>query len=423
VRHVTCTLLIPAFILATSSAVGQAPSTSGTQAAVDANLQKDDEAAHLQTAEESIEQDAQGYARATGVTIDEARKRILAMKELRAVKSRIQQAYGDRLAGISTEHSPRLQVSVLLTGDAPVTGESITAGGLTVPIVYRTGARSTLKQLRAALHQHGAAIRSLLPNAQGIGISSRTGELVVNVNATGAAATTVLARDAELETLTGVPVRIRALDGKDINLDVRGGSRVEGVNPTDGKRYLCTTGFVVKDTAGTTGVATAAHCENNLTYYNPNGTSIPLTLVPGTESGYGSQDVQIHTSTFVERPEFYVDTAKTQVRYPAGSYDLYATWEGDNACHRGETTGASCSFVEYVFYQPPPENCGGYCADTWVSVTGPNCKGGDSGGPVYDLDLARGLLKGASYSSAGTCNFYYYMPIEFLPSGWSLLLG
>ena len=32
-------------------------------------------------------------------------------------------------------------------------------------------------------------------------------------------------------------------------------------------------------------------------------------------------------------------------------------------------------------------------------------------------------IEGASYSSAGTCNFYYYMPIEFLPSGWSLLLG
>lgn len=423
VRKLTNTLLIPAFVLATSGAFAQGAPAGGTQAAADANLQKEDEAVRVQTAEEVLEQDAQGYARATGVGIEEAKRRVLATKELREVKGRIQQAHGARLAGISTEHSPRLQVSVLLTGDTPVTAESITAGGLTVPIVYRTGARSTIQQLRAALKQHHVAIRSLLPGAQGIGISSKTGELVVNVNATGVAATTVLARDAELETLTGVPVRIRALDGKDIDLDVRGGSRVEGTSPTDGKRYLCTTGFVVKNTAGTTGVATAAHCENTLTYYNPNGTTIPLSLVAGTESGYGSQDVQIHTSTYVERPEFYVDTAKTQVRRPVGSYELYATWEGDNACHRGETTGASCSFVEYVFYQPPPNMCGGYCEDTWVSVTGPNCKGGDSGGPVYDLDLARGLLKGASYSTAGTCNFYYYMPIEFLPSGWSLLLG
>ena len=58
-----------------------------------------------------------------------------------------------------------------------------------------------------------------------------------------------------------------------------------------------------------------------------------------------------------------------------------------------------------------------------MTVTGPNCKGGDSGGPGYDLDLARGPLKGSSCSSTGACNFYFYMPIEFLPDGWPLLLG
>jgi streptogrisin C len=220
-----------------------------------------------------------------------------------------------------------------------------------------------------------------------------------------------LARDAELETLTGVPIRVRVLDGTDTDMDVRGGSKIT----------LCTSGFVVKNSAGTTAVATAAHCPDASTYYNPNNTQIPLTFV--TAAGTGSQDVQIHTSAYVERPEFYVDTAKTQVRRPVGSYDLYATWEGDTACHRGETTGASCSWVEYVFYQPPHVRCGGYCEDTYVAVTGPHCKSGDSGGPVYDLDLARGLLKGGDESSTGTCNFYFYMPIEFLPSGWSLLLG
>ena len=422
-KHPAYSLLISSILLTASGALAQGTPVGGDQVSPPASLQTEDQAARIQTADEALEQDAQGYAGAAGVGLEEARRRVAAMKDLRAVKARIQQTHGARLAGIATEHSPAFQISVLLTGDAAVPAESVTAGGLTVPIVYRIGARSTLQQLRAALKQHQAAIRGLLPDAQGIGISTKTGELVVNVNATGVAAAAALARDAELETLTGVPVRIRAVDGADIDMDVRGGSRVEGVNPTDGKRYYCTTGFVVKNTAGTTGMATAAHCENNLTYYNPNGTSIPLTLVAGTEQGYGSQDVQVHTSTYVERPEFYVDTAKTQVRRPVGSYELYATWEGDNACHRGETTGASCSFVEYVFYQPPPDKCAGYCADTYVSVTGPHCKGGDSGGPVYDLDLARGLLKGGNFSTAGTCNFYFYMPIEYLPTGWSLLLG
>jgi hypothetical protein len=76
-----------------------------------------------------------------------------------------------------------------------------------------------------------------------------------------------------------------------------------------------------------------------------------------------------------------------------------------------------------INYQPPPERCGGYCNPTWVSVTGPTCAGGDSGGPVYDGDLARGIIKGQSTSSTGTCNFYYYMSLDYLPTGWSLLLG
>src|SRR3712207_1308060 len=152
-RHATCTLLVPAFLLASSGAVAQDPPSGATQATADANLQKEDQAARLQTAEEALEQQAQGYARSVGVSIEEAKRRVLAMQELRAVKSRIQQTHGSRLAGISTQHSPQLQVSVLLTGDAAVPSESISAGGLTVPIVYRTGARSTIHQLRAALKQ------------------------------------------------------------------------------------------------------------------------------------------------------------------------------------------------------------------------------------------------------------------------------
>lgn len=57
-------------------------------------------------------------------------------------------------------------------------------------------------------------------------------------------------------------------------------------------------------------MATAAHCPDASTYYNPNNTSIPLTLVAGTAKGYGSQDVLVHTSAYVERPEFYVNTEK-----------------------------------------------------------------------------------------------------------------
>jgi streptogrisin C len=393
----------------------QAPDT------VSAGSQTEDLAPRVQTPEEALTQDAQQYASQIGVSLDEAKRRLRAGRDTVPTTDRLRETYGSRLAGIFIEHKPEYRIVVLLTGDTPVAEQSVSAGGMTVPIIFRTGAKSTHTQLVGALEQHSKAIRTLLPNTQGIGIDPRTGELVVVVNAPGPAAAAAEAKDGELETLTGVPVRIRAIDGVDVNSDVRGGSRYEGNNAT-GVRYYCTTGFVVKDTAGQTAMVTAAHCEDgNAKYYNPNMTEIPLTLVGSW--GYGSQDVQVNTSAYVERAEFYVDTNKTVVRSPVGSYSRTATRAGDNACHRGETTGASCSFVELINYQPPNTLCGGTCYATWITVTGPNCSGGDSGGPVYDLDLARGILKGESKSSTGTCNYYYYMSLDYLPSGWSLLLG
>jgi hypothetical protein len=59
------------------------------------------------------------------------------------------------------------------------------------------------------------------------------------------------------------------------------------------------------------------------------------------------------------------------------------------------------------------------CEPVWVSVAGPHCKPGDSGGPVFLGTIAFGIAKGGS-SSAGRCHFYYYMSTDFLPDGWSL---
>jgi hypothetical protein len=56
-----------------------------------------------------------------------------------------------------------------------------------------------------------------------------------------------------------------------------------------------------------------------------------------------------------------------------------------------------------------------------VTVTGPNCRNGDSGGPVFSGTIAFGIAKGGSYGPGGACNFYYYMSTDYLPPGWRLL--
>jgi hypothetical protein len=78
-----------------------------------------------------------------------------------------------------------------------------------------------------------------------------------------------------------------------------------------------------------------------------------------------------------------------------------STRAGDIVCHRGEHSGYSCAEVELVDYAPPGTLCAGPCDPVWVTVAGPKCAGGDSGGPVFSGTIAFGILKGGSYRRDG----------------------
>ncbi len=372
----------------------------------------------VQTQVEAFAADADAYAARYGILRSQAMQRLLAQEGSASATDALAAQYRDRLAGISIEHSPQFRIVVLLTGSEPVESTRVFAGGMQVPIVFRTGASATREELVAAMTRHRDALRSAMPNAQGMGVDARTGELVLLVQAEGAYPRGIAALDEELESLTGVPVRIRVLERPDENLSIGGGSRVEGIDPANGRRYSCTTGFVVTD-GQRTGILTAAHCPDTLTYYGPDGSQVPLEFVGGWGARY--QDVQVHVAGVPQQPYFYADTAKTALRPLTGWRNRTSTRGGEALCRRGETTGYSCSEVELTDYAPPHELCAGPCDPVWVSVTGPSCRGGDSGGPVFNGTVAFGIVKGGNYGRTGTCNFYYYMPVDFLPEGWTLL--
>ena len=376
------------------------------------------DSASLQTAVEAMVQDAREYARANGVSLAEALNRLRAQEESVAATDRIRQAYRDRLAGIAIEHQPAYRIVVLLTGSEPIPDQTVEAGGIDVPILFRTGAAATVDQLLVALDDHRAEIQAALSAPAGIGIDPRTGELVVMVRSADVAAAGSDALAARLAAIAAVPVRVRVLDRPDLNLDAEGGSRVEGVDPANGRRFACTTGFVVTD-AAETGIVTAAHCPYTLTYYDPDGSKLPLRFAGAWGARY--QDVQVQLSDRALRPLFYADTAKTTARTVTSWRNRASTRAGDFVCHRGERTGYSCAQVELIDYAPPADLCGGPCDAVWTTVAGPSCKGGDSGGPVFVGGIAFGILKGGSYRRDGTCNFYYYMSTDYLPPGWSLL--
>ena len=203
----------------------------------------------------------------------------------------------------------------------------------------------------------------------------------------------------------------------DKDLGVEGGGRVIGSEPGDKRKYLCTTGFPVTD--GTrTGITTAAHCPDQLSYVDKDKHDQPLPFVGSWGARY--QDVQIHSTLDPLAPLIRADDGDRP--RPITSWrNRTSTRVGDFVCHRGERTGYSCSVVQYVDYAPPGNLCAGACPALWVAVKGPKCKSGDSGGPIFLGTIAFGMTKAGSYTADGTCKLYYYMSTDYLPPGWRLL--
>lgn len=288
-----------------------------------------------------------------------------------------------------------------------------------VPVTFRTGALASRDKVIWAVTWHQAQIRAMFSRPPAMGLDPRTGELVVLITS-GEAKSGVEQWRKKVEAVASVPVSIRVVDQVDVNLaSPAGGARLEGNNPDDGKRYLCTSGFVVTD--GTRyGVATAAHCLDQMSFIAPDHSEVPLSFVG--QWGWGYHDVQIGTVAEPLAGLFYADTAKTIERPVTGMRTRDQTRAGDFVCHRGERTGYSCAVVELTDFAPAGDLCGGACLPTWVTVSGPTCKGGDSGSPVFSGTTALGILKGATYRPDGSCAFYFYMSVDYLPQPWSLVL-
>jgi hypothetical protein len=219
-----------------------------------------------------------------------------------------------------------------------------------------------------------------------------------------------------LYDLLGIPVRVRRLEAALTDSAAIGGGRVEG--PADGRRWACTTGFVVTD-GRQTGVSTAAHCPDVLTWRGPDGEERLLEFAGGWGTAY--RDIQIHTRAGPVEGLFFSDKDKTLVRPVTSWATRPMTRVGDWLCLRGESSGYHCSEVELADFAPPAELCGGLCSSSWVAVRGPECRRGDSGSPVFVGTTAYGTLKGGAYRADGSCAFYYYQSVDYLPDGWRLV--
>jgi hypothetical protein len=368
----------------------------------------------VQTQAQALSDDAVQYAAQFGVGLDEALRRLKAQQASVAATDAIAGEFADRLAGISIEHVPDFRIIVLLSGSEAVADRN--ADG--VPIIFRTGAKATHAQAIEALRKHLIDLRSDLPNARGAGYDQRTGEIVLLVIPDDAKRFGLDAIRSRAEQIGGVPVRVVINSLDESNMSVDGGGRVEGLNLETNRRSLCTTGFVVTN-GETNAITTAAHCPDELTYVDRDGSTVTLPMIGSWGAAY--RDVQINGSADSPLPLFYSNRGAGTLRQLVSWRNVASTRAGDFVCHYGESSGYSCATVELTDYAPPGDLCGGPCSPTWVTVKGPKCIPGDSGGPVFSGEIAFGIAKGVNNSN-GRCLFYYYMSTDYLPPPWRPLV-
>lgn len=371
----------------------------------------------VQTPAEALARDAAEIARQSGATPDEALRDLLAQEESVTSTDALAREFSDRLAGIAVDHRP-FRITVLLTDDVRVDDRVLALGGSEVPVHFVTGARVTRAAALEVLRLHQKAIRASLTLPPSIGFDPRTGELVVLAHRVDIAREGAGPLRDRLAQLTAVPLRIEQLEQPVGNMGIEGGGRIEGPGP-DGRRYVCTTGFAVTDGARDA-MTTAAHCPDQVDYVEPGQPPIALPYID--QRGWGYQDVQLNLAPQPLPPRFHPDSAKA-ISSPVVTWRPRAsTRAGDIVCHRGEQSGYSCAEVQMTDFAPAGDLCGGDCLASWVKVAGPSCKGGDSGGPVFLGATAIGIVKGGSYQPGGTCDFYFYMSVDYLPEGWRLKL-
>lgn len=380
---------------------------------------------HRMSRAEAIDEEARQIAKSLRLRPEQALVRAKAADHIGDHVSQLRERFADRIAGIYGIDDPTLKLVVRLTGTARVPREVFKADDADIPIEFEVGAKHTLADLRGIVASNRKVIDEIVPRSLGDGTDERTGELVVQVPS-DTSASEMEQQKQKLSTALGIPVRLENDNGPTQRADVRGGSRV------DTSTSWCTSGFTVKNTStNVTAMSTSGHCEGVSVYYNPSQSTIALGSAQSeTLSAYA--DVEMHSSSYTEAPEFYaVDF--TNIRTVTGRRLRTSTFANDQVCHRGQTSGYSCGYVQQTDFVPKSSTggpaCGRdstiTCAPVWVRVTGGSCGGGDSGGPVFASTTAVGLL---TYTNAGatggsSCSWWAYMSLDYLPSPWAVLYG
>ena len=129
----------------------------------------------IQSPEEAMAQDAAEYAQRYNVSLNIAVRRLRAQQDSVGVTDELGKTFRDRLAGIFIEHEPAFRIVVRLTGSDQVPDRTVTLEGMSIPIVFQTGAPATRERILAAIEKHQADIRGAVSTPPGMGGDPKNG--------------------------------------------------------------------------------------------------------------------------------------------------------------------------------------------------------------------------------------------------------
>lgn len=162
--------------------------------------------------------DAAEIARGSGIGEAEAVRRLRLQEVSAPHVSKLRREFAGRLAGLYRESEGDYRLVVRLKGLPAVPDRWIGAGRERMRIQFLAGAPATLVEILDKLAASTPAIAARLPGLMGTGVDERTGEVVLDVHATGEEEEErARAARPDLERLLGHPVRIEVSAGRMTN--------------------------------------------------------------------------------------------------------------------------------------------------------------------------------------------------------------
>jgi len=336
---------------------------------------------------EALLEDATSYAAQTGVSVDEAVRRLRLQKEIGDLEATLATEEPDTYAGLWIDDKSGYRIVARFTDPAAEARlRARVAGGKLADLVETRPARWSLTELRKQRTEvRGHAGRAKIRANSDINLFENRVEVYVSDESKLTAA---LAK-AGAHLPEGVVVRKSA-------------RLAEPTALTGGTSFSdCTAGFTVQAPNGELGISTAGHCSN--TQY-ASGVLLPFRR----ENKGGDYDVQWHSACDLLQVTNQFESGYG-LRSVVGTRSRNNQAVGTYVCKWGKVTHRTCGWIE-----SKDLDVGGFDFNpfdgNFIRVDGRGANlvdGGDSGGPWFVEDVAYGITWGTAQAAI----FFGQVPI------------